>query len=337
MAIISSVLVNYAQREVKEVKFAQAMQVERAFSLGNIESSASAATNNGLIEAEKSKNQLLKHLTSIKNSAENGQLAQTLLQLIKFTNDIYLLGARRVELVIDMDFAQLPEATNAFNKRSEEYKQLFSQLRNLAGDDLGAALDKMSSIYRDLSVESKIKTKDEMGRVSSAVNAFVGKFRESIQQIAATSAFVNDSSSDLSSISFKMLSGTATVSGEAARAGQAGKGFAVVANGIKELARQTAEATQKIRNKIEGIQSSTAREISNSVVQCSQGIQEVNVNVAQSSTSAQEIAKDISQVNQSAQEMASGISQDISSTFLNTFALLKRFRMSCFLYWDVSI
>ncbi len=41
---------------------------------------------------------------------------------------------------------------------------------------------------------------------------------------------------------------------EAARAGDAGKGFAVVANEVKELAKQTATATEEITNKIEAIQ-----------------------------------------------------------------------------------
>jgi methyl-accepting chemotaxis protein len=41
---------------------------------------------------------------------------------------------------------------------------------------------------------------------------------------------------------------------EAARAGDAGKGFAVVANEVKELAKQTAKATQDITNKIGAIQ-----------------------------------------------------------------------------------
>lgn len=44
---------------------------------------------------------------------------------------------------------------------------------------------------------------------------------------------------------------------EAARAGDAGKGFAVVANEIKELAKQTAEATGEIKNNISSIQQST--------------------------------------------------------------------------------
>lgn len=127
---------------------------------------------------------------------------------------------------------------------------------------------------------------------------------------------------------------------EAARAGEAGKGFAVVANEIKELARQTAEATGEIKQRIDGIQNSTEvtvdgiRTISNIILEIDtfvgnittaveeqgavmtelvanisetgEGINEVATNVAQSSRVSGEIAVDIAQVNQTAEEISTG-------------------------------
>jgi len=130
---------------------------------------------------------------------------------------------------------------------------------------------------------------------------------------------------------------------EAARAGEAGKGFAVVANEIKELAKQTAAATQDIKEKIGTIQGTTSltvkdieeiakiiqevndvvsgiataveeqstatSEIANNVSQAAQGIQEVNVNVGQSSSVAGEISRDIASVSATANEMSASSAQ----------------------------
>lgn len=135
---------------------------------------------------------------------------------------------------------------------------------------------------------------------------------------------------------------------EAARAGEAGKGFAVVANEIKELARQTASATQQIKTRIEGIQTSTnetvmeigqiskvidevyeivgtiataveeqsasSQEISSNISQASQGIEEVNQNVNQTSVVSSSISGDIANVNQGVQDITS------NSTEVNTKA-----------------
>jgi methyl-accepting chemotaxis protein len=130
---------------------------------------------------------------------------------------------------------------------------------------------------------------------------------------------------------------------EAARAGEAGKGFAVVANEIKELAKQTAEATMEIKNQIDGVQSSTretvadigeiceviakvdetvstiaaaveeqsvtTQDIAGNISQASSGVQEVNTNVAQSTEVTTSISRDIAEVSQASNEMTTSSSQ----------------------------
>ncbi len=175
---------------------------------------------------------------------------------------------------------------------------------------------------------------DELGKGAQEI----GKVTETITEISEQT---------------NLLALNATI--EAARAGEAGKGFAVVANEIKELARQTAEATQDIKDRIAGIQattsgavtqveeisrvindvneivstiataveeqSATTKEIAGNVSQASQGIQEVSQNVAQSSTVSQEIAKDIAEMNQSSNEMSNSSSQvDMSAQELSSLA-----------------
>lgn len=130
---------------------------------------------------------------------------------------------------------------------------------------------------------------------------------------------------------------------EAARAGEAGKGFAVVASEIKDLAKETAEATNKADEKLIWIQSkasdtvaqtkkiskvfgdvneivssiataveeqsATTKEIATNVTQVAEGIQEVNENMAQSASVAGEITKDVSEINQSSGEISNSSSQ----------------------------
>ncbi|MFH0785550.1 MAG: methyl-accepting chemotaxis protein [Pseudomonadota bacterium] len=142
---------------------------------------------------------------------------------------------------------------------------------------------------------------------------------------------------------------------EAARAGEYGKGFAVVANEIKELAKQTASATNEIKQRVQGIQdstkgtvaeigkisqvveqvnlivgtiataveeqSATTREMAENVTQVSYSIGEVNNKVSESSTVSAEIAQEITEVMIAAKEMSVDSSQvDKSSHSLSGLA-----------------
>lgn len=105
-----------------------------------------------------------------------------------------------------------------------------------------------------------------------------------------------------------MLALNATI--EAARAGEAGKGFAVVAKEIKELARQTGEATKQIATQIEEMQEDCIRAVASigeieASVQANEGIvSEIAKRVDHHGSVAQDIALNISEAARSAEEAA---------------------------------
>jgi methyl-accepting chemotaxis protein len=188
---------------------------------------------------------------------------------------------------------------------------------------------------------NEIAQRAESGRsISTSAVAESQQASHSIEELGKAAGEIDQITATITDISeqINLLALNATI--EAARAGEAGKGFAVVAQEVKALAQQTARATDEIKNRIEGIksstnstiveigritkvigeindsvtgiaaaveeQSATTREIAQSVVQASQGVQEVSDNVSQSALAAGEVSQDIAHVNQEAGEIASG-------------------------------
>jgi methyl-accepting chemotaxis protein len=200
-----------------------------------------------------------------------------------------------------------------------------------AAEEMTATIDEIAKnaekarTVSDQAVQQTDEASEQMSHLGQAAEA-IGKVTEAITEISEQT---------------NLLALNATI--EAARAGEAGKGFAVVANEIKELAKQTAEATLDIRSQIGGIQGTTAstvgsikkiadvigqvsdgvdtiataveeqsaatKEIAENISQISGGIGEVNENVAQSSQVVGGITADITEINQASGEIASSSSQ----------------------------
>lgn len=167
---------------------------------------------------------------------------------------------------------------------------------------------------------------------------------QSIQQLGESARDINKVTEVINEIAEQtnLLALNATI--EAARAGEAGKGFAVVANEIKELAKQTTEATREIKEQIDGVQqsseetisaissitntisksnevvvtmttsieeqASTTEEIAQNISQASIGMQEVNENINQASTVNKEVTEDIARIQKDAEGVAA-VSSDI--------------------------
>ncbi|MCC9608733.1 methyl-accepting chemotaxis protein [Blastopirellula sp. JC732] len=107
---------------------------------------------------------------------------------------------------------------------------------------------------------------------------------------------------------------------EAARAGEAGKGFAVVASEVKDLAKQTAIATEEIRAKILGIQGSSdnAVESIQQITGVVRRVHEISRTIAsaveEQNVTTREIATNISQTSNATESIATGIAQSAQAS-----------------------
>lgn len=134
---------------------------------------------------------------------------------------------------------------------------------------------------------------------AAAANSSVGKLGDSSLEIGKVIMVITSIAEQTN-----LLALNATI--EAARAGEAGKGFAVVANEVKELAKETARATEDISRKIEAIQGDTRGAVDS--------IRKIGDVIAQINDISSTIASAVEQQTATANEMSRNVSEAAKGT-----------------------
>ncbi len=267
-------------------------------------------------------------------------------RVVKFATDITARKVAEAKLVTTL--RTVSENAQALSASSEELTAVSQQMsanseetstqanvvasaseqvtKNVA--TVATAAEEMSASVKEIAKNASdaAKVATQAVKVADDTNKTVGKLGESSIEIGKVIKVITSIAQQTN-----LLALNATI--EAARAGEAGKGFAVVANEVKELAKQTATATEEISQKIEAIQNDTKGAVSaieeigkiinqindiqntiaSSVEEQTATTNEIARNAAEAAKGSNEISKNITNVSEAARSTTEGANNTLTA------------------------
>ncbi|HLJ19463.1 MAG TPA: globin-coupled sensor protein, partial [Stellaceae bacterium] len=175
---------------------------------------------------------------------------------------------------------------------------------------VASAAEELSSSIAEIGrqVAQSTKVAGDAVKQANKTNTTVQGLAQSAQTIGDVVKLIQDIASQTN-----LLALNATI--EAARAGEAGKGFAVVAAEVKNLANQTAKATDEISQQIGSIQSATKvsveaiQEIAATIMSVNDTATAIASAVEEQGAATQEIARNVQEASKGTQEVSSNIAK----------------------------
>jgi methyl-accepting chemotaxis protein len=254
--------------------------------------------------------------TSLNDMADN---FNDKIKIINRSSSTLSAAAEELSAVSSQLAANAEEMNNQSNTVASATEQATANVNNISAaaeemstevSTVATAIEEMSSSLNEVS-----KNCQKESQIASNANNQAKSTRDMMERLGVSSKEIGKVIDVINDIADQtnLLALNATI--EAASAGEAGKGFAVVANEVKELAKQTAQATEQIGKQIEEMQNNTTGAVT-AIEDITKIIEEINTishtivsAVEQQSATVNEISKSIGGASQAATEIAKNVGE----------------------------
>ena len=246
-------------------------------------------------------------------------------KVVKFASDV--TATKNMIKSIEQAAVSLSSASNQMTNTATELSEVAgktseeSETAQKAAYEVSSGCESLATSMEEMvsSIKEIAQSTSESSQMAKTTLQRAQDTNETISQLGVSSQEIGDVIKVISSIAQQtnLLALNATI--EAARAGEAGKGFAVVANEVKELAKQTARATEDITNKISTIQSDTKGAV-DAIAGISKSVERLNNISGVIATAVEEqtaTTNEVSRIVVEAQSGASNISNTITEVLQN--------------------